>query len=369
MKKIISSIIIVIMTLLSFSNYTFAAGQLQATIEITPSVTEVVAGDKVTFTFATKNIVNSIDGTITAIAGVIEYNKNFFKLVTGGLGAITVGEDTGMFNTMTVVEEGGINGIITLEVLENPTGSGVVKFTNLEAGDGRTEDAETLGVAKTPDQEFTITIKDEGGDEIPCEHTGTASIVDNKDGTHSKVCEECGEKFDTDEHTYEDGVCTVCNAEEPEKECKHDTGTVSAIDNKDGTHSRVCEVCGEIINTERHSYKDGNCEICNAKQEEEDCEHTYDDYVDNKDGKHSAECTKCGEKYTEEHTYENGICTKCKATQPAGGNDDDGKKDTTTADKEIPKAGLNTMLFSVIAIITVVAIVMYRKNKNYQDIK
>lgn len=44
-------------------------------------------------------------------------------------------------------------------------------------------------------------------------------------------------------------------------------------------------------------------------------------------------------------------------------------KDNTTANKEIPKAGLDTMLVIGIVIIAIVAIIMYRKNRKYDDIK
>jgi len=46
-----------------------------------------------------------------------------------------------------------------------------------------------------------------------------------------------------------------------------------------------------------------------------------------------------------------------------------GEKDKTTANKEIPKAGLNTLLVMTLFIVAIVAIIMHRKNKKYQDIK
>lgn len=321
MKKIISSIIIVMIILLSFANHTFAAGQLQATIEITPSATEVVAGDKVVFTFVTKNIVNSIDGTITAIGGKIEYDKNFFQLVNGGLGAMVVGEDTGLFNAMTVVEDGGTNGIITLKVVENPTGSGVVKFTKLEVGDGREgEGAYTLGTAKTADQEFTISLKNQGGQE-PCEHT-YENYTDNGDGTHSEICIKCGERR-TEEHTYENGNCTKCEAKEPVTECEHKYG--NAVDNEDGTHSVIC--------------------------------------------------TECGEKSTAQHVYEDGICIECNAIETTDedsegeNSQEDDEKDETIVDEEIPQAGLSKLLILGIFTIAIIAVAMHRNNLKYKDIK
>lgn len=45
------------------------------------------------------------------------------------------------------------------------------------------------------------------------------------------------------------------------------------------------------------------------------------------------------------------------------------KNDSTTANKEIPKAGLNTMLIFGIVAIIIVALIMYKKNKKYEDIR
>ena len=102
------------------------------------------------------------------MGGKIVYDTTFFEL--DGTNGILVG-DTGEFNSTNVVTEGGKNGTITLKVKENATGSGIVEFSELVAGDGRLEDMETLGSAITPDQKFTITIKaaveDEGENQNP----------------------------------------------------------------------------------------------------------------------------------------------------------------------------------------------------------
>lgn len=94
-----------------------------------------------------------------------------------------------------------------------------------------------------------------------------------------------------------------------------------------------------------------------------ECEHTYGNYTDSKDGKHSATCSKCGEKHTESHTYKDGACSVCGAKQSssAGKNDD-------TSDKEYPKAGINLMLIVSIVAVVIVAVAIYKKNQKYKDI-
>ena len=42
-----------------------------------------------------------------------------------------------------------------------------------------------------------------------CKHN-TLRWEGNVDGTHSAICEKCGETVSTEEHTYENGICTKC---------------------------------------------------------------------------------------------------------------------------------------------------------------
>ncbi len=51
----------------------------------------------------------------------------------------------------------------------------------------------------------------------------TYEYTDNGDGTHTKVC-TAGDETATEPHTYQDGICTFCGAEEP-KEHVHEYGT------------------------------------------------------------------------------------------------------------------------------------------------
>ena len=153
-KTIISILIISLMSFLLVGN-SYAA-QLQAKIEVSASSVEVSAGDKVTFTLKTNNIANAENDSVSAISGVLEWDENFFEIPSDGTGSVTLNTETGDFNCISIVKDGGTNGTIILKVKDSATGSGVVKFTNLEASDGRT-DAE--GTVTTPDQEITIKIK------------------------------------------------------------------------------------------------------------------------------------------------------------------------------------------------------------------
>ena len=86
----------------------------------------------------------------------------------------------------------------------------------------------------------------------------TYEYTDNGDGTHTKVC-TAGDETATEPHTYQDGICTLCGAEEP-KEHVHEYGTpefnwsedyatcTMAFTCKDGDDQQniECEVTDEI---------------------------------------------------------------------------------------------------------------------------
>lgn len=155
MKKFVISILMIsLMTFLLIGN-SYAA-QLQAKIEVSADKTEVSAGDKVTFTLKTTGIANAENDSVSAISGVLEWDKDFFEIPSDGTGSATLNTESGDFNCISIVKDGGTNGTIILKVKESATGSGIIKFTKLEASDGRTDEE---GTVTTPDQEITINIK------------------------------------------------------------------------------------------------------------------------------------------------------------------------------------------------------------------
>ena len=203
---------------------------------------------------------------------------------------------------------------------------------------------------------------------------------DNGDGTHTATCIVCKYEL-TEKHNYdEDGECD-CGDEEPEKECEH-------------TY--------EMENDEKQHWKE--CTICDEEQDGSRENHTYDNYIDNKDGTHSARCTKCGYEKTEKHNYDdNGDCGDCDYVEPDDDNNDDNNdnnennnngdnndnnndnkddnagnnnnnssnnanKDNSTVNNEIPKAGAQSTIFIVIAVLGVISLVSISKMKKYKNI-
>ena len=165
----------------------------------------------------------------------------------------------------------------------------------------------------------------------------TYEYTDNGDGTHTKTCKICDTR-ETENHTYEDGICQYCKAEEP-KEHSHEYGKPKfewSKDNKKCTavftckdgddEQRVeCEVTSKT--TDPTCTKDGKIvykavvsfegeEYTDTKEKKiEATGHTYE-YQDNGDGTHKKVCTSCGKSITESHDYQKGVCKQCGAEEP-----------------------------------------------------
>ena len=331
------------------------------------SKNEVLAGETFTLTLNIK----SEDG-INGVSGSYSYDTEKLELLNAtqgtGFANLGSGKEIALISTdSTSIKEADVY-TLTFKVKDGVAAGSEAKISLAETIID-TDEVEN-SIYKVSPKDMVIKVKASTPEQQECEHT-YGKYSDNGNGTHSAHSAKCEIK-NTGKHKYENGKCTLCNAKEP-LECKHER--VYYNNNVNGTHTSVCIDCGEKIKTEAHSFENGEC-ICSEKEDKPitKCEHTYSNYTDNKDGKHSATCTKCQQKLTEEHTYENGVCSKCKVKQvknPEGEKEqklEENKKDETTAEKEIPKAGLETMLtFVMIAIAT--AVIMYRKNKKYEDIK
>ena len=160
MKKFLISILIIILMSVAMIGSVYAA-QLQTTIDITASTTEVSAGDKVVFTFALKNIANAKDNSIGAIEGVVTYDTNFYELVTGVTNTtFTAGGESGeKFNVLCGgAKEGETVAILTLKVKDNPTGNGIVEFTELAASVGDVDRGDE-DIATTADKQIEVKLK------------------------------------------------------------------------------------------------------------------------------------------------------------------------------------------------------------------
>ena len=135
-------------------------------------------------------------------------------------------------------------------------------------------------------------------EEEECDHVGTERTykVNEKDATkHDVICAKCKTLIETVPHTYENGVCTACEAKHD-----HTDEKITYVDKKDGTHTATYADCG-LVETAKHTYKDGVCTLCESEHDHADEKVSY---VDNKDGTHKATYADCGLTVEEKCTYD-----------------------------------------------------------------
>lgn len=196
-------------------------------------------------------------------------------------------------------------------------------------------------------------------------------------GYITKKCTTCGNtdpnpiKVTSKPHTFKNGVCTVCGSEEPDPDCVHEWDWITGKCTKCQVYCEhkksefiypqdclaggyVTERCAEChyklghdpIEPKDHVFKNGVCTVCGMEEPDPNCEHAWD--------MTTGKCDKCGDhcKHAEfeliypqncvegghitkrckechyflgntpvgptDHTFVNGVCTKCGEKEPAG---------------------------------------------------
>ena len=138
-----------------------------------------------------------------------------------------------------------------------------------------------------------------------CEHDWQIDKAGASETQHWEKCIKCQEKRNIVNHTFVNGVCTVCGYV-----CTHGSTTVK----KDETyHWKECNNCGEQIEKETHKYENGICS-CGRQEGSTTCAHNWKiDKTGATEKQHWELCTKCQEKRNiEYHTFVNGVCIVCE---------------------------------------------------------
>ena len=138
-----------------------------------------------------------------------------------------------------------------------------------------------------------------------CEHDWQIDKAGASETQHWEKCTKCQEKRNIVNHTFTNGICTVC-----EYACTHGSTTVK----KDETyHWKECNNCGEQIEKETHKYENGICS-CGRQEGSTTCVHNWKiDKTGATEKQHWELCTKCQEKRNiEYHTFVNGVCSVCE---------------------------------------------------------
>lgn len=328
MKKILISIFTIILMSVAMMGSVYAA-QLETTIDITPSVTEVSAGDNVVFTFVIKNVANAQDDSIGAIAGKVTYDTNFFELVKGATNTtFTEGGESGeAFNVLATAKEGETIAILTLKVKDNPTGSGIVRFTELEASDGDMGKVGDEGIAKTADKQIEIKLKSTTQTDPDDENVAVTGVTVTPASQEVQVGKST---------TF---IATVIPDNATNKKVTWTSSDESvATVNEDGVVTGVKAGTATITATTVDGGITGTATI----------EVKEDDVIP----------TPVEPGNTEQPTIDG-------TTVTVNGENND----PTIATTEIPKAGISAILLMIIIGISALAVVIYKKNQDFKDIK
>lgn len=337
MKKLLFSIVTVLLMTVFMMGTVFAKAvtlvKLEATIEITANKTSVVEGDEVEFTFTIKDLKNAKDDSIAAIEGKVEYNTDFFEFVSTTFS--TGGQSGEKFNVTKVGKEGEVYAKLVLKVKENASGTGDVKFTELMASDGDMDKAEGAAEASTNPISFNIA----------------------KTVTPPPTVAVTNVKIEATKTTIKVGETTILQAVVEPTTATNKKVTWSSSDDKVATIDSNGQVKGikegeaTITATTEDGNKTATLKITIEKKDE-----TAGDNKDNKDD---------GQKKDELVIEDD----KNKQDEVKNDNVNGDKKDATVANTDLPKAGLSITFFVVIAAAIISAIVIYKKNQNFKDIK
>ena len=349
MKKILVSFLTILLISVVMMGTVYAA-QLETTIDITANVSEVSEGDKVVFTFALKNVANAKDDSIGAIEGTVTYDTNFFELVKGATNtSFSAGGESGeKFNVLCGgAKDGETVAILTLKVKDNPTGSGIVKFTDLSASDGDVERGDEA-IAKTADKSIEIKLRSTE----PTEPENPQPDNTNVAVTGVTVA-PVSQKVKVGKSTT--FIATVSPENATNKKVKWSSSDESiATVNEDGVVTGVKEGEATITATTLDGDKTGNATIIVEKEEEQ--KPTETEKPDNSNNSNNT--TTPGTTNSDNKTTDG-------MTVTAGGKNND----PTIATTVIPKAGISIILLMAVVAASGVAVFMYKKNQKFRDIK
>lgn len=350
MKKLLFSIVTVLLMTVFMMGTVFAeagheTNKLEATIEITANKTSVVEGDEVEFTFTIKDLKNAQDNSIAAISGNLEYDTNFFDFVSS---TFSVGGASGeAFNVAKVGKEGDVYAKLVLKVKDDAKGTGSVKFTDLKASDGDTSRPVEDSEASTNPISFSYQIVNP-----ITPPTNVTGVKINAAVTKIKVG---GTVLLVPSFTPANPVNknVTWSSSDNEVAVVYDNGLVKG--RKEGT--------AIITVTTEDGYKTASIEITVVKNNE-----ITGDNDDNKDDSNNDSnngSNNDGQKKDELVIEDD----KNKQDEVKNDNVNGDKKDATVANTDLPKAGLSITFFVVIAAAIISAIVIYKKNQNFKDIK
>ncbi|MDE6412238.1 MAG: glycoside hydrolase family 43 protein [Clostridia bacterium] len=129
---------------------------------------------------------------------------------------------------------------------------------------------------------------------------------------HWKECSGCDETQGKEDHSYSNGVCTVCQKPQP-----HTHDFSGAWVQGETRHWKECSGCNEMQGAEGHTYSGGKCSVCQKPDPSAHTEHDFTGAWVQGENKHWKKCSGCElTQGAEGHTYVNGKCSVCKKPEP-----------------------------------------------------
>lgn len=134
------------------------------------------------------------------------------------------------------------------------------------------------------------------------------------DASHWEECFECGNYRNAEDHTFENGICTVCGIEKDDKAVH--VCSYSKMRN-DASHWEECLECGNYRNAEDHTFKDGICTVCGIEKAVDIDSHEHRYVYEKSLYGHWMKCRVCNQtKDSAEHSFDSEKCTDCGMLVP-----------------------------------------------------
>ena len=185
-----------------------------------------------------------------------------------------------------------------------------------------------------------------------CEHDWQIDKAGASETQHWEKCIKCQEKRNIVNHTFVNGVCTVCGYV-----CTHGSTTVK----KDETyHWKECKNCGAILEKETHKYENGTCSCGKNENVTTPCKHTNREWKADSNY-HWQVCKDCGKvlvETTASHVFVNGKCKNCGVAEKSN-----------TSNVKLPNTGGIMKVALITLAISAICGTSYIGFRKYKDIK
>lgn len=205
---------------------------------------------------------------------------------------VTSGQEIVATNKATVDVNKGLNNLVVNFVVSHDEtlilgGGNTTAKLFMASGVESNDDYGVFSTYNTSNNKFNVTedVKDKLIVKVKAtSHTIKIDSYVCTETTHGRACNDCTTIYEIENHTYQNGKCSVCDY-------SHLNHTSTTFDNITETnHSKICDVCGA-------TFASGS--------------HNYGEFTQFDNEKHYKQCLDCDYKLYTNHNFENGVCENC----------------------------------------------------------